>query len=132
MRLEFGNSLENGRPVSEELTARFPVTFGIATAAVAVALLVGVPAGVLGGLRPGSALDRLGVLAASTGIAIPSFWMAMLLVADDMVILIGSGGLFCLLFAALITHLRVKNGMVQMLPAMALATLSLAIFLQTF
>jgi peptide/nickel transport system permease protein len=81
VQLDFGVSLENGRPVSDELAARFPVTFGIATAAVVVALLVGVPAGVLGGLRPGSAIDRLGVLAASTGIAIPSFWMAMLLVA---------------------------------------------------
>ena len=81
LRFDFGNSLENGRSVSDEIRARFPVTFGIALAAVAVTLLIGVPAGILGGLRPGSWMDRVGVLTASLGIAVPSFWLAMLLVA---------------------------------------------------
>jgi len=81
LRFDFGNSLENGKPVSDEIRARFPVTFGIALAAVAVTLLVGVPAGILGGVRPGSWMDRAGVLTASLGIAVPSFWLAMLLVA---------------------------------------------------
>ena len=78
---DFGVSFESGKSVRDELAARFPVTFGIALAAVCVALLIGVPAGVLGGLQPGSIADRLGVLGASVGIAVPSFWMAMLLVS---------------------------------------------------
>jgi peptide/nickel transport system permease protein len=81
LRFEFGNSLENGKPVSDDLRARLPVTFGIALAALAVTLLIGVPAGILGGLRPGSWMDRLGLLVASLGIALPGFWLAMLLVA---------------------------------------------------
>ena len=81
LRFDFGNSLENGKPVSDAIRARFPVTFGIALAAVGVTLLIGVPAGILGGVRPGSWMDRAGVLTASLGIAMPSFWLAMLLVA---------------------------------------------------
>jgi len=81
VQFDFGVSLENGRLVSEEIGMRFPITFGIALAAIGVALLIGVPAGIMGGLRPGSSMDRLGVLIASVGIAVPSFWLAMLLVA---------------------------------------------------
>ncbi len=78
---DFGRSLDSGKPVSDEIRARFPVTFGIAIMAILVALSIGVPAGILGGVRPGSLADRLGVLAASIGIAIPSFWLAMILIA---------------------------------------------------
>ncbi len=81
LRGDFGISLDSGKPVSDEIRARFPVTFGIAILAVLVALSIGVPAGILGGVRPGSLADRLGVLAASIGIAVPSFWLAMILIA---------------------------------------------------
>lgn len=81
LRGDFGRSLDSGKPVSDEIRARFPVTFGIAIMAILVALSIGVPAGILGGVRPGSLADRLGVLAASIGIAIPSFWLAMILIA---------------------------------------------------
>ena len=81
LRGDFGISLDSGKPVSDEIRARFPVTFGIAIMAVLVALSIGVPAGILGGVRPGSLADRLGVLAASIGIAVPSFWLAMILIA---------------------------------------------------
>ncbi len=81
LRGDFGISLDSGKPVSDEIRARFPVTFGIAIMAILVALSIGVPAGILGGVRPGSLADRLGVLAASIGIAVPSFWLAMILIA---------------------------------------------------
>jgi peptide/nickel transport system permease protein len=80
LRFDFGKSLENGKPVADDIRARLPVTFGIALSALAVSLLIGVPAGILGGVRPGSWMDRVGVLTASLGIALPGFWLAMLLV----------------------------------------------------
>jgi len=80
LRFDFGNSLENGKPVADDIRTRLPVTFGIALSALAVTLLIGVPAGILGGVRPGSWMDRAGVLTASLGIALPGFWLAMLLV----------------------------------------------------
>lgn len=80
VRFDFGNSLLSRQSVADEIRSRFPITLGIAVASMAVALLIGVPAGILSGMRPGSRVDKGGVLLASLGIAIPSFWMAILLV----------------------------------------------------
>ncbi|HMG39682.1 MAG TPA: ABC transporter permease [Acidimicrobiales bacterium] len=69
-----------GRSVSALLWERLPRTISIAVVGLFFALLLGVPAGLIGGLRPGTLYDRLGLGAASLGLAIPSFWVAMLLV----------------------------------------------------
>jgi peptide/nickel transport system permease protein len=45
-----------------------------------VIILIGVPAGILAGTRPGSVLDRLLTIGSSVGIAIPDFWLAMVLI----------------------------------------------------
>lgn len=79
--LDLGESLLSGQSVSSQIAARFPITFGIALAAIAVGLVLGVPAGILSGMRPGSLTDRLALFGSSLGIAIPHFWLAMLLVA---------------------------------------------------
>jgi peptide/nickel transport system permease protein len=79
--LDFGDSLLNRQSVSGEIGSRFPVTLSIAVAAMTVALLIGVPLGILAGTRPGSGVDKAGVLAASLGVAIPNFWMAIILVS---------------------------------------------------
>lgn len=78
--LDFGKSLLSRQSVSSEILSRLPVTLGIAIAAMLVALLIGVPLGILSGMRPGSRVDKTGVLVASLGVAIPSFWAAIILV----------------------------------------------------
>jgi len=79
-RLDFGDSLLDNRPVVDEIKSRFPVTFSIAIAALVVGLAIGVPAGIIAGMRPGSFRDRVSVVGASTGLAVPSFWLAMILI----------------------------------------------------
>lgn len=79
--LDFGNSLIDGRPVMESIGARFPITMTIACVALALGVLVGSAAGIVSGMRPGSLSDGLAVLGASLGMAVPGFWLAMVLIA---------------------------------------------------
>jgi peptide/nickel transport system permease protein len=80
VRLDFGESLYTGRAVGDELRDRVPVTASVVLVSVVFALLVGIPLGVLGGMRPGTKTDSTVTAVASLGIAMPSFWLAMILI----------------------------------------------------
>ncbi len=75
---DFGVSLRGNRPVSGRLSAAIPPTIELAVASMLVALIVGVPFGVLAGARPDSIWDY--GLAGFTGIAlgIPGFYLGIL------------------------------------------------------
>ena len=77
---DLGSSLFSQRSVAGEIGERFPVTLSLAIGAAAIALLIGVPLGIGGGVRPGSIIDRLATLTSSFGIAMPDYWLAILLV----------------------------------------------------
>lgn len=76
---EMGRSIYTGRPVAEDLMSRLPATLELALAAVLVASLVGVPLGVVSALRRNSALDHVLRVVTIAGLAIASFWFAILL-----------------------------------------------------
>lgn len=80
VRGDFGRSLFKNRTVSSDIRARFPVTLSLALGALVVTLLLGVPAGIVAGTRPGSIVDRLITVGSSIGIAIPDFFLGMVLV----------------------------------------------------
>jgi peptide/nickel transport system permease protein len=80
VRLDFGNSLYSHEPVTDELSDRLPVTLGLAALVFALAIPVALLVGVAGGLRPGSLLDRALLFASSAGLAVPAFWIALVLV----------------------------------------------------
>jgi peptide/nickel transport system permease protein len=75
-----GQSYINQVPVASEIAQRLPSTFELAFAALVVALAIGIPAGLLAGIRPGSWVDRVATSGAVLGVAIPYFWLALLLV----------------------------------------------------
>ncbi|HEX4492638.1 MAG TPA: ABC transporter permease [Acidimicrobiia bacterium] len=66
--------------VSQEIAHRFPITLSLTLAAMVVSLIIGIPGGILAGLKPGSARDRSVTFGTSLGIAMPDFWVAMILV----------------------------------------------------
>lgn len=81
VRGNFGNSWYHPTTsVSSELKRRFPVTFSMALGAIVFTLLVGVPAGILAGVKPRSITDRLVSVGSSAGIAMPDFWLGISLV----------------------------------------------------
>lgn len=81
LRGDLGRSLFTDRPVTSAIVLAAPPTLALALAAIVVALLIGVTAGVLAGLVQGGWLDRSISTLATLGIAMPSFWVAMLLVS---------------------------------------------------
>jgi len=77
---DFGNSFQSGRPVSDELARALPYTVSLVLAAAFLGLLIGVPIGIYAGMRAGSRADRVMIGGATVGYAIPSFWLATVLV----------------------------------------------------
>jgi dipeptide transport system permease protein len=79
-RGDFGNSTVSGREVSTELAARWPATLELGLAALLVAMLVGIPTGVVAAIRRDTALDRLLTAGSLVGSSTPSFWLGLLLI----------------------------------------------------
>jgi peptide/nickel transport system permease protein len=69
-----------GSSVAAGIRIRFPVTLSIAAGGMVTAVLIGLPAGIVAGLRPRSWADRIVTVTSSLGVALPDFWLAMLLV----------------------------------------------------
>jgi len=80
LRGNLGNSLFNNETVASGIAARFPVTLSVAVGGMVVAVLIGLPAGILSGLHQGTARDHLVTVGSSIAVAIPDFWLAMILV----------------------------------------------------
>lgn len=78
-RGEFGESLRYGQPAMNLALKRFPATLELAAWAFALGLLFGVPLGVVSATRPGSIRERAGTIFARLGLAVPGFWLAVIL-----------------------------------------------------
>lgn len=79
-RGQFGNSAVTHQPVTEALRDRFPVTLQLAVSAFIVSLVIAIPAGIISAYRRGSVPDRLLSIFALAGVAMPSFWLGILLI----------------------------------------------------
>ena len=77
---DLGDSIITGRPVTTELAVRFPATLELTLAALLFAVAVGVPVGVLAAVKQYSWLDKITSVIALTGVSMPIFWLAMVLV----------------------------------------------------
>src|SRR5829696_2990139 len=80
LRGDLGDSIVTGRPVTTELLTRLPATFELTAFAMLIAILVGIPVGVISAVRQYSLLDKSTSVLALTGISMPIFWLAMILV----------------------------------------------------
>ncbi|WP_419865005.1 ABC transporter permease [Candidatus Poriferisodalis sp.] len=79
VRGDFGKSAITSRNVSDTLIERFPVTLSVAAGGLLVAVIIGVLGGTIAALRQGRLTDRVISLATATGLAVPNFWVAILL-----------------------------------------------------
>ncbi len=79
LRGDLGNSMIDNRPVTRAIANAFPVTLQIAVIALVMALLVGLPAAIVSAVRRGGAADAFASLLALSGISLPGFWAALLL-----------------------------------------------------
>ncbi len=74
---DLGTSIRTGRPVLEDLKTFFPATLELAFCALLIALLVGIPLGVLSAVYRNRWTDHMVRLMALTGISTPAFWLGL-------------------------------------------------------
>jgi len=77
---DLGTSYLTSNSVAHELLSRAPSTIVLAVAAIGVAVVVGVPLGLAAGARPGTVVDQVARGISFLGVAIPYFFLALLLV----------------------------------------------------
>jgi peptide/nickel transport system permease protein len=77
---DFGTSLRTEQPVTTLLASKLPVTIELAVLALIIALLIGIPTGVISAVRKGTAVDYGANVFALSGISIPHFWLGILLI----------------------------------------------------
>ncbi len=80
VRGDLGESLWTRRPVLEEIGRRLPITLELALLALAFALLIAVPVGVISAARQDTLQDYIARSAAILGLSVPGFWLATLLI----------------------------------------------------
>lgn len=79
VRGDLGRSTFSRRPVATEIRERFPRTIELTLAAMLVASLIGIPAGIVSAVRRNSLFDNLSMIVALLGVAAPVFWLALML-----------------------------------------------------
>ena len=77
LRLDFGNSFTERRPVQEILAERIPATIHLALAGIVLAIGIGVPLGIISAVKRDSVLDSV---CKAFGMAAPQFWVAIMLI----------------------------------------------------
>ncbi len=79
-RFDLGRSARTQNPVMEEIWSRLPNTVLLAVAAITLACLFGIPAGIISAVKPYSWMDYLFTSMALFGISMPVFWLGLMLV----------------------------------------------------
>jgi peptide/nickel transport system permease protein len=77
---DFGESLRSKVPVRDLILQKLPVTMQIASMAIVIAFLIGIPAGIISAVKKGTWLDYAANLFALWGISTPNFWLGILLI----------------------------------------------------
>ena len=80
LSFDLGRSIFTGVPVWTEIMQRWPATFELAVAAMMIALLLGIPLGVLAAVRRNSWVDQWTTGGAVVGVSMPVYWLGLLLV----------------------------------------------------
>ncbi len=76
---DLGTSFQTGRPVLEDIIHFFPATIELATLALIVAILVGIPLGVLSAVYRNSPIDHFSRVLSLIGVSMPVFWLGLVL-----------------------------------------------------
>lgn len=77
--LDLGNSIQTGRPVIDALKARYPATLELGAFSLLLAIVVSIPLGVLSAVYRNSLPDHLLRVLALAGMALPNFWLGLML-----------------------------------------------------
>ncbi len=76
---DWGRSILSRRPVTYDLRVYWPATFELVLAAMAIAVVLGIPLGIVAAVRRNGWIDQLSRVTSLLGVSLPAFWLALLL-----------------------------------------------------
>lgn len=77
---DLGTSVRTGLPVTDLIMQKLPVTLQLGVMALLIALVIGIPAGILSAVRKGTLTDYAANVVALSGMSIPNFWLGIMLI----------------------------------------------------
>ncbi len=77
---DFGKSYTSGRPVFDDIFARFPNTLLLAILGMLIAIAIGIPIGIISATKQYSAVDSISMFGALLGVSMPLFWLGLMLI----------------------------------------------------
>ena len=77
---DLGMSLRTRQPVLELLGQKLPVTLQLATMALIIAVMIGIPAGIISAYHKGTWIDWLANIVALSGLSVPNFWLGIMMI----------------------------------------------------
>jgi peptide/nickel transport system permease protein len=77
-RADLGNSIHRRVAIADELKNRFPATIELALLSMLLAILVGIPVGIMSAARRASLLDSVSMVGALIGVSMPIFWLGLM------------------------------------------------------
>ncbi len=80
LSFDLGTSIFTGVPILDEIKLRWPATFELSVVAMLIALLLGIPAGVIAAVKKNSLVDNLTMSGSLLGVSMPVYWLGLLLV----------------------------------------------------
>ena len=80
VRGDLGESIVTNRLVKDQIRNQLPATVQLTLSALAIAILLGIPLGVLSAVKRGSWIDALSMLIALIGVSMPNFWLGLLFI----------------------------------------------------
>jgi peptide/nickel transport system permease protein len=79
MRFDFDTSMISGQPVTQLIMDRLPLTLTLALMGLVISIIIAIPLGVVSAVKRWSGWDYLGMIFSQIGMAIPSFWLGIIL-----------------------------------------------------
>jgi peptide/nickel transport system permease protein len=76
----FGHSMIDGTSVTAQIMDRLPNTIELTVTAILIGVMLSIPLGIIGALRRGTRLDHLLTVVSVGGVAVPQFWMGLILI----------------------------------------------------
>ena len=77
---DLGVSLRTQQPVVTLLAQKLPVTFQLATMALIIAVVIGIPAGIISAYHKGTWIDWVANVVALSGLSVPNFWLGIMMI----------------------------------------------------
>lgn len=79
-RFDLGRSFQNDRPITQELLVRFPNTARLAVLGVTLAVVMGIPLGIIAAVRQYTIFDTVATFTGLLGASLPNFWLGLMLI----------------------------------------------------